>query len=254
MSVCGPHPRLLPVLLVLLLVCLQLSLQGAEAKKKVKKTKPATVPTTVAVDVDAQPPPLALQSDVLFNGTAEAAIEHGSEQQAMQWTTNATSANTSTSSSATSAPLTNASSRSSPTELFSDSTPTPSASSALLYPLVALGAVASSLGLAYLWYRFIRTNSSAPPPAFDSIPLLRLLPPNHPAGRAQGSEWAVEQLRWDDDGDSAHDFLGPFAFASSGNATGGDSGQTEVTEEKLMHEPAAGGANKNHAKRARKKA
>ena len=257
---CGTHPRLLPLLLILLLLTLYLSAHTAEAKKKVKKGKakqPAAAANPVTVDIDAQPPPSSLQSDALLDATADYSNigPEGDElAMAIDWTQLAPNTNTSSPTAATAAndPSINAPSHSSIT-----ASPTASSSSsALFYPLVALGAVTSTLGLAYLYYRFLRAKSTAPPPAFDAIPLLRLLPANHPAGRPQGSDWAVQQLRWDADGDCAHDFLGPFVFAGSGGGvTSGDGqGNADVVEEKVMQQQTAGGADTSQAaKKARKK-
>ena len=243
----GPRVRLLPLLVLLLLVCLCLAAHTAEAKRP-RKGKAG--PTRVPLSVDARPQPPASQPDTQLNTTAETGVGVSSEQQAMQRRKLATHSNT-TSAFVDSKPASSASNNHSTTEaLTSTAASASSTASVLLYPALALGAVASTVCLAYIYYRFLRAKSSAAPPAFDALPLLRLLPPNHPAGRAQGSEWAVEQLRWDDDGDCAHDFLGPFAFGHSDDSAG----KAEQLEEKLVHEQTAPtAADKGHGLRARKK-
>ena len=62
----------------------------------------------------------------------------------------------------------------------------------------------------------------------------------------------MEQLRWDGDGDCAHDFLGPFVFASSNDINSGGNGKADETEEKLMHEQTAA-VDDSRGKKARKK-
>ena len=82
--------------------------------------------------------------------------------------------------------------------------------SAWAYPLAGVAAVASlSLGYAYHRYRASR-RARLSASEFHTRPLLVQL--SAPRGRVQGSEWATQALKWDEDGDAAHDFLGPFTF------------------------------------------
>lgn len=90
--------------------------------------------------------------------------------------------------------------------------------------LLAAGA-AATLGLgALLW--LLSSDSDSNPCARSSRrstaskrgvarrdepqPLLIELPPGHRRGRVQGMDWVAKSLKRDQDGDEAHEFLGPF--------------------------------------------
>ena len=81
-----------------------------------------------------------------------------------------------------------------------------------LYPVLALSSLLSLSTLAYLYYRYRTTprSLSSSPDSFHHRTLIAQL--STPRGRLQGLDWAVQALRWDDDGDCAHDFLGPFVL------------------------------------------
>ena len=83
------------------------------------------------------------------------------------------------------------------------------------YPLLGSGVALLSLSFAWLYYRY-RTS---PKPSLHTSdvhtrPLLVQL--SAPRGRLQGCDWAVQALRWDEEGDCAHQFLGPFTFHQGG--------------------------------------
>mmetsp|Transcript_1102 Transcript_1102/g.1533 ORF Transcript_1102/g.1533 Transcript_1102/m.1533 type:complete len:156 (+) Transcript_1102:35-502(+) len=56
-------------------------------------------------------------------------------------------------------------------------------------------------------------------PDLASLPLLMYISQKALQKANQGLEWTSKRLREDEDGDSAHDFLGPFSFSSADNKT-----------------------------------
>ena len=258
----GASPRLLPLLLALLLLCLCLTEHTAEAKKKKKSKQPTRVSLNSEPSHPSPPPASRLKHDTLG-----VAIDPSGSSQQQQPAVNfsAGAANASSASSRMKKPSHTTHATQHPSAAVHPSLDNPfshvnqTASSAraspsvLLYPLIALSAVASTLGLAYAYYRFFRAKSVTPAPAVSSLPLLRALPLNHPAGRSQGSEWAVAQLKWDEDGDCAHDFLGPFGRATEPSSSSEQDGVSEKTEESVVQSEQAAIADKGPGKKARKK-
>ena len=122
------------------------------------------------------------------------------------------------------------------------SLPSPSSSSPSLYSRYLLPAAAAALlssvsAVCYLYYRYRQraAASSFSAADFHSRPLLLQLRQGGAASRVQGLDWAVQSLRWDADGDCAHDFLGPFVFAAdsqSGSTAAATTGQQGETAEK----------------------
>lgn len=100
----------------------------------------------------------------------------------------------------------------------------------VLYPCLSLLSLLS-VGGVYLLYQHYQHHRLVDQQSkrlkdFHQKPLLLYVAGRR--GRIQGCDWATKALRWDEDGDTAHEFLGPF------NAK--DTEQTEADTEQKKEE------------------
>ena len=231
-------------LLLLLALLLQLHVSpAAGSRKPFRVTRTVTTVTTSADDSDPPPffdpsPSDDIAAELDLSATVDIAAPHPSLvvstafddsdsdeaddmlQQQQQRSHPVKSLHTSISAPPPSAPqptsTANLSTTSTPDLLdVPSSLPSSSSSSSswssYVYPVLALGGLLSLSSLAYMYYRY-RTSPRPLPPAeqFHHRTLLAQLAT--PRGRLQSLDWAVQALRWDEDGDCAHAFLGPFVL------------------------------------------
>ena len=131
----------------------------------------------------------------------------------------------------------------------SSPSPSPSSWSSYLLPVLGAGGALLSLSLAYLYYRYRASSRARQESEVHTRPILQQL--SAPRGRLQGCDWAVEALRWDEEGDCAHEFLGPFAFADR-TTKGGESSKKEEASQAEESAQEVKGAQVKGVRRRRK--